>query len=96
MKTAANARGALAASQHGVNQPAMPTMTDYETNTIQVLICRYRSPCRVKNCKARATIMTRGLDAIGRATVQPELCTPHAEQVVERERRKSREIIRQT
>jgi hypothetical protein len=74
----------------------MPTMTDDETKTIQVLTCRYRSPCRVKNCKARATIITRGLDAIGRPTVQRELCAPHAEQVVERERRKGREIIRQT
>ncbi len=74
----------------------MPTITNYEAKTIQMLTRRYRSPCRVKNCKAGATIITRGLDAIGRPTVGHEFCAPNAEQVVEREFRKSREIIRQT
>jgi len=41
-----------------------------ETKTIEVLLCGHNAQCRVKNCKARATVILRGLDSIGRPTKQ--------------------------
>jgi hypothetical protein len=62
--------------------------------TIELLPCGYRAPCRLKNCKARATVIARAADVIGRPITQYELCAPHAEQIVDRERAKGREIFR--
>jgi hypothetical protein len=47
----------------------------------------------VKNCKAKATTIARGVDAGGRPHAQYELCTVHAGQIAERERVKGREIV---
>ncbi len=55
---------------------------------IELLPCEYRAPCRMKNCKAKATTVARGVDSIGRPTGQYELCGLHAGQVAERERAK--------
>jgi hypothetical protein len=65
-----------------------------ETKEIELGPCHYDSSCRVKNCRAKATIIARGLDAIGRPTGQYELCALHAEQVEKRERAKGRKILR--
>jgi hypothetical protein len=65
-----------------------------ETKTIELLHCGYKAQCRVKNCKARATIIARAADSIGRPITQYELCALHAEQIVERERGKEQEIFR--
>ena len=48
-----------------------------ETKTIEFLPCGY----------------ARAADSMGRPITQYELCAPHAEQVVERERAKWREIV---
>jgi hypothetical protein len=64
-----------------------------ETKTIELLHCGYKAQCRVKNCKARATIIARTADSIGRPITQYELCAPHAEQIVERELAMGREIF---
>ncbi|HJU10856.1 MAG TPA: hypothetical protein VJ728_08260 [Candidatus Binataceae bacterium] len=65
-----------------------------DMKTIELWRCLYDSPCRVKNCKAKATVIARSMDAGGRPEKQYELCRPHADQVVERERGRGREIVR--
>jgi hypothetical protein len=67
---------------------------DTETKTIQVLHCRYRSPCRVKGCQAQATTILHGLDFRGLHTIQWEICTPHSEQLILREAHKGRMVVR--
>jgi hypothetical protein len=65
-----------------------------DTKTIEVLRCQYRSPCRVKGCKAQATTILRGLDSIGRPTKQWECCTSHSEAVIVREAQRGRNVVR--
>ena len=65
-----------------------------ETKNIELPHCGYKAQCRVKTCKASATIIARAADVIGRLITQYELCAPRAEQIVERERAKGREIFR--
>jgi hypothetical protein len=67
---------------------------DSATKTIEVLRCRYASPCRVKGCTAPATTILRGLDHGGRPTVQWEVCTPHSEQAIVREAQRGRNVVR--
>jgi len=55
------------------------------TNALEFWPCGYSAQCRVKNCKARATTLARSVDNGGRPLKQYELCTPHVEQVAERE-----------
>ena len=64
-----------------------------DTKTIELWPCRYDARCKVKNCRAKATTLARGVDPHGRPTVQHELCAVHAEQVTEREKLKGREIV---
>jgi hypothetical protein len=64
-----------------------------EAKTIELWACRYQSPCRVKNCTAKATVIARSIDSSGRPIKQYELCGPHAKQITERERAKGREIV---
>jgi hypothetical protein len=45
----------------------------------------YKAQRRVKNWKARATIIARAADVIGRPNTQYELCAPRAEQIVDHE-----------
>jgi hypothetical protein len=61
--------------------------------TIELSSCDYNAQCRVKNCKARATIIARSIDIGGRPDRQYELCAPHGEQVAVREQAKGREIV---
>ena len=60
---------------------------------IELWQCRYDAPCKVRNCKAKATMIARSVDAGGRPHRQHELCQVHTEQVTERERGKGREIV---
>jgi len=64
-----------------------------ETKTIELWPCGYHARCNVKNCKARATILARSVDAGARPKKQYELCAVHGEQVAERERAKGRTIV---
>src|SRR5262245_47477244 len=61
-----------------------------ETKTIELWPCGYQAPCKVKNCKSKATAIARSVDAQGRPIRQYELCAVHAEQVAERERGRGR------
>jgi predicted Fe-S protein YdhL (DUF1289 family) len=67
---------------------------DSQTNPIEVLRCRYASPCRVKGCTAQATTILRGLDHLGQHTIQWETCTPHADAAILREAKKGRAVVR--
>ena len=64
-----------------------------DVKAIELWPCGYQAPCRMKNCKARATVIARAADSIDRPITQYELCAPHAKQVAERERAKGREIV---
>ncbi len=68
-------------------------MTD-EVKEIALWPCQYQAQCKVKNCKAKATVIARGVDSIGRPTGQYELCALYAEQIAERELAKGGEIVR--
>ena len=64
-----------------------------ETKTIEFLPCDYRAQRKVKNCTARATMIARASDSIGRPLNQYELCAPHTEQIAEREGAQGRVIV---
>jgi hypothetical protein len=59
-----------------------------ETKTIKLWPCRYSATCKVQNCRARATMIARASDSGGRPINQYELCSIHADQVVQREQLK--------
>jgi hypothetical protein len=59
-----------------------------DVKAIELWPCRYDAPCKVNNCRARATTIARSVDSGGRPRHQHELCQVHAEQVAERERGK--------
>ena len=63
-----------------------------DVKAIELWQCRYDAPCKVRNCKAKATMIACSVDAGGRPH-QYELCQVHTEQVTERERAKGREIV---
>jgi hypothetical protein len=65
-----------------------------DTKTIELWPCQYQAPCKVRNCRARATTIARSVDGGGRPIRQYELCGGHADQIAERERGKGREILR--
>jgi len=65
-----------------------------DTKTIELWACGYDAPCKVHNCKLKAIIIARSVDAGGRPLRQYELCAAHAEQIAERERSKGREVVR--
>src|SRR5215470_1237961 len=56
-----------------------------DVKAIELWPCGYQAPCKVRNCKARATTIARAVDAGGRPIRQYELCASHAEQVTERD-----------
>jgi hypothetical protein len=60
-----------------------------DIKTIELLPCGYNTPCKARNCTAKATTIARSIDSGGRPDRPYELCTIHAE----RERAKGREII---
>ena len=64
-----------------------------ETKAIELWPCGYDARCRIKNCRARATLLARSIDAGGRPLRQYELCAAHAKQVAERERAKGRDVV---
>ena len=64
-----------------------------ETKIIELWPCGYEAPCKVRNCRARATMLARAVDSQGRPVNQYELCEPHAEQVAVRERGRGREVV---
>jgi hypothetical protein len=67
-------------------------MPDDEPAEIELSACHYSAPCRVRACRAQATIIARSVDAAGRPMRQYELCDVHADQVDARERRKWRKV----
>ena len=66
---------------------------EHTVKTIDLLPCRYHILCRAKDCKRAATTIARSYDSGGRAIRQYELCQQHADQAVERERGRGREIV---
>ena len=64
-----------------------------DVKAIELWPCRYNAQCRVKNCKAKATVIARAADSIGRPSDQYELSALHGEQIAERERAKGQEIV---
>jgi hypothetical protein len=66
---------------------------EYAVKTIELLPCRYHIACRAKDCRRKATVIARSYDTGGRPLRQYELCQPHADQVVEREKGRGREIV---
>ena len=67
---------------------------DDEIKTIELLFYGYETPCRAKNCEARATIIARSIGTGGRPDKQYELCGTHAKQVIKREQAKGRKIVK--
>jgi hypothetical protein len=65
-----------------------------ETKTIELWQCSYQAPCKVHNCRLKATTIARSVDAGGRPLRQYELCQAHADQIAQREQGKGREIVR--
>jgi hypothetical protein len=65
-----------------------------ETKTIELWPCGYQAPCKVHNCKLKATTIARSVDGGGRPIKQYELCSIHADQIAQREKLKGREIIK--
>jgi len=51
-----------------------------DSKSIELWPCGYQAPCKVRNCKAKATIIARSVDAGGRPLRQYELCAKHADQ----------------
>jgi hypothetical protein len=66
---------------------------EYAVKTIELLPCGYHKGCRVNNCKRRAIVIARSYDSGGRPLKQYELCQQHADQVVEREKGRGRDIV---
>jgi len=61
---------------------------------VQIERCGYAVPCRAPQCPVRrATIVLRKIDAAGRPVRQIELCDPHAQVVIARERERGFEIF---
>src|ERR1039458_3591690 len=60
--------------------------------TVRVYRCGYVSRCRVRRCLKRATSIEEKVDAAGRHVRQIELCEPHLNFVLERERGRGLEV----
>src|ERR1019366_10480675 len=71
---------------------------DFDPAPTEVRIhwCRYVSPCKARGCMKRATLIAEKTDAAGRHVRQIELCPPHCEIVIERERARGLGDLRQT
>ena len=65
-----------------------------DTKTIELWPCGYLAPCKVRDCKLRATTIARSVDSGGRPIRQYALCSVHADQIAQREKLRGREIIR--
>jgi hypothetical protein len=52
-----------------------------ETRTIELWPCGYQARCKVRNCKAKASTISRSTDSGGRPIKQYELCSVHADQI---------------
>jgi hypothetical protein len=68
-------------------------MPDDEPATIELRPCLYSALCSARNCRAKATMIARAVDAGGRPMKQYELCASHADQIAARERAKGRKVI---
>jgi hypothetical protein len=65
---------------------------DPSPTTVRVNRCGYLSRCRVRMCLKRATSIAEKVDAAGRHVRQIELCAPHLNFVLERERGRGLEV----
>jgi hypothetical protein len=68
-------------------------MADDEPAVIELGACLYSAECRVRACRAKATVIARAVAAGSLPIRQYELCAPHAQQVAARERAKERKIL---
>lgn len=64
-----------------------------DEETIELWPCGYDAFCKLRNCRAKPTMVARSVDSGGRAVKQFELCQVHCEQASEHERAKGRQIV---
>ena len=65
---------------------------DPAPTTLRIHRCGYVSKCKKHHCRERATVIAQKIDVAGRHVRQIELCPPHCEIVIERERARELEI----
>jgi hypothetical protein len=66
---------------------------DPAPTAVRIYRCGYASPCRARGCPKRATLIAEKVDAAGRHVRQVELCEPHLNFVIDRERARGFEIF---
>lgn len=59
---------------------------------VRIFRCGYVSQCKARDCPMRATLIAEKVDGAGRHCRQVELCGPHCEVVIARERARGLEI----
>jgi hypothetical protein len=59
---------------------------DPAPTVVRIHRCGYVSQCKARTCLKRATLIAEKVDSAGRHVRQIELCAPHCEIVIERER----------
>jgi hypothetical protein len=59
---------------------------DPAPTTVRIHRCKYVSHCKARGCPRRATLVAEKVDTAGRHLRQIELCAPHCEIVIARER----------
>jgi hypothetical protein len=65
---------------------------DPAPTTIRIDRCGYVSKCKARGCLERATLVAEKVDVAGRHIRQIELCLPHCDVVIARERKRGLEI----
>ena len=71
------------------NAPTEPTVV-----AIQVGKIYYEANCSIRRCTARATTNIRPIDHIGRPQANMDVCSPHADRLVQRAHEKGLEVSR--
>jgi hypothetical protein len=68
----------------------MTLQIDENVAPVEVRIhhCHYNARCRARNCRARGILTARYLDSMGLFLRQYELCAPHTDRLVVRDRRR--------
>jgi hypothetical protein len=68
----------------------MTLQIDENVAPVEVRInrCHYNAHCRARNCRARGILVACYLDSMGRFLRQFELCAPHTDRLVVRDRRR--------
>jgi hypothetical protein len=63
-----------------------------EPVAVRIYRCGYVAKCKARWCSKRATVVAEKVDGAGRHVRQVELCAPHSEVVITRERARGLEI----